>query len=190
VTVKTRSGWSEETRRPVDIARRMEDAGARAFTLHARTRTQMFSGDANWDEIAAVVEALEIPVIGNGDVETGEDVKRMVDHTGCAAVMIGRGSFGNPWIFRDGRARLAGEVPPPPPDAAERFRLALEHAYLALELQGDRRETVLEFRKHLGWYTKGLPNASALRAELFQVDSMAQAAAIFEAYLDRARVAV
>jgi nifR3 family TIM-barrel protein len=190
VTVKTRSGWSEDTRQPVDIARRMEDAGARAFTLHARTRTQMFTGHANWDEIAAVVEALEIPVIGNGDVATAVDVRRMQEHTRCAAIMIGRGSFGNPWIFRDGRALLDGDPLPPGPDPAERFALALAHAQLALDLQGDTRKTIVEFRKHLGWYTKGLPGAAALRERLFQVGSMLEAEAIFREYLERASISV
>jgi nifR3 family TIM-barrel protein len=183
VTVKTRSGWNEELRDPVGIALRMQDAGARAFTLHARTRTQMFSGAARWDEIARVVEALEIPVIGNGDIATAADVVRMRDETGCAGVMIGRGAFGNPWIFRDAQARLAGHTPPPAPDAAERFRVALEHARLAIRLQGDSRKTVIEFRKHLGWYTRGLHGASELRQRLFQVESMAEAEAIFMNYL-------
>ena len=95
VTVKTRSGWNEDTRDPVGIALRMQDAGAGAFTLHARTRTQMFQGDADWDEIARVVEALDIPVVGNGDITTAADILRMREHTGCAAIMVGRGSFGN-----------------------------------------------------------------------------------------------
>ncbi|HET8650264.1 MAG TPA: tRNA dihydrouridine synthase DusB [Gemmatimonadales bacterium] len=184
VTVKTRSGWSDDTRDPVGIALRMQDAGARAFTLHARTRTQMFSGHARWDDIARVVEALDIPVIGNGDIQTAEDVVRMRAHTGCAGVMIGRGSFGNPWLFRDAQALLAGNPAPPAPDAAERFRVALEHARLAIRLQGDSRKTVIEFRKHLGWYTKGLPSAAGLRQQLFQVESMAQAEAIFTRYLE------
>ncbi|MFZ5622909.1 MAG: tRNA dihydrouridine synthase DusB, partial [Gemmatimonadota bacterium] len=166
VTVKTRSGWNEEQRDPVGIALRMQDAGARALTLHARTRTQMFNGKANWDEIARVVEALDIPVIGNGDIQTPADVVRMRTHTGCAGVMIGRGSFGNPWLFRDARALLDGEPLPPPPDAAERFRVCLEHARLAMRLQGDTRKTVIEFRKHLGWYTRGLYGASDLRQRL------------------------
>jgi nifR3 family TIM-barrel protein len=190
VTVKTRSGWNEEQRRPVEIALRMQDAGAAAFTLHARTRTQMFTGHANWDEIARVVEALEIPVIGNGDVQTAEDVVAMYRHTGCAGIMIGRGSFGNPWLFRDGRLLLDGGAAVPPPDARERFAVALDHATLALRLQGDSRKTVIEFRKHLGWYTKGLPGAANLRERLFQVDSMADAEAIFRSYLDRVPVLV
>ena len=185
VTVKTRSGWSEESRDPVGIARRMEDAGAEAFTLHARTRTQMFSGNANWDEIARVVEALTIPVIGNGDVTSGEGIRRLQEHTGCAAVMVGRGSFGNPWIFRDGRALLEGEPLPEAPSAEERFSVALEHAQLALRLQGDSRKTVIEFRKHLGWYTRGLPGSALLREQLFKVESMLEAESIFRAYLER-----
>ena len=184
VTVKTRSGWNDATRDPVGIARRMQDAGAKAFTLHARTRTQMFSGKANWDEIARVVEALDIPVIGNGDVSSAADILRMHRHTGCAAIMVGRGSFGNPWIFRDGHALLGGVAPPPPPSAAERFAVALEHAQLALRLQGDSRHTVMEFRKHLGWYTKGLPASAHLRERLFQVESMPEAEAIFRGYLE------
>ena len=186
VTVKTRSGWNDQLRDPVGIALRMQDAGARAFTLHARTRTQMFTGKANWDEIARVVEALTIPVIGNGDIQTADDVVRMVGHTGCAAVMIGRGAFGNPWLFRDARALLAGQPRPPAPTAVERFQVALAHARLALTLQGDTRKTVIEFRKHFGWYTKGLYGAGDLRGRLYQVESMAEAEAIFQAYLSPA----
>jgi tRNA-dihydrouridine synthase B len=184
VTVKTRSGWNDEARDPVGIALRMQDAGARAFTLHARTRTQMFSGKANWDEISRVVEALDIPVIGNGDVTTAADIVRMRDHTGCAGIMIGRGAFGNPWIFRDGQLLLAAKTPPASPDARERFTVALEHARLALRLQGDTRRTVIEFRKHLGWYTRGLHAASDLRQRLFQIESIAEAEAIFLEYLE------
>ena len=188
VTVKTRSGWSEDERNPVGIALRMQDAGAKAFTLHARTRTQMFSGHANWDDIASVVEALDIPVIGNGDVNSADDVIRMRDHTGCAGVMVGRGSFGNPWLFRDARALLNGEVRPAEPDAVEKFAIALQHARLAIQLQGDTRHTVIEFRKHFGWYTKGLHGATALRQRLFQVETMAAAERVFSEYLEKEMV--
>src|ERR1051326_92971 len=179
-----RSGWNEETRDPVAIALRMQDAGARAFTLHARTRTQMFTGHADWDEIAMVVEALSIPVIGNGDVTGPEDILRLQRHTGCAAIMVGRGSFGNPGIFRDGVALLRRDPLPPAPPPSERFRVALEHAGMALRLQGDSRRTVIEFRKHLGWYTKGLPGASQLREQLFKVETMVEAEALFRDYLE------
>jgi tRNA-dihydrouridine synthase B len=184
VTVKTRSGWNDETRDPVSIALRMQDAGAQAFTLHARTRTQMFSGKADWDEIAQVVEALDIPVIGNGDLESAADIARMREHTGCAGAMVGRGAFGNPWLFRDARALLRGHPLPAAPGAAERFAVALDHARLAIRLQGETRRTVLEFRKHLGWYTRGLHGSSVLRQRLFQIESIGEAEAIFLEYLE------
>jgi nifR3 family TIM-barrel protein len=184
VTVKIRSGWDEELRDPVGIARTCEDAGARALTLHARTRSQHFSGRARWDEIAAVVRALRIPVIGNGDVETAEDVLRMREETGCAGVMIARGSFGNPWIFAAARALLGGLPKPPAPGAAERFEVALEHARLTLELEGDTPKTVIEFRKHLGWYTRGLRGAAELRGRLHHVNTLADVERIFRAYLE------
>ncbi len=182
VTVKTRSGWSAETRDPVGIALRMQDAGAKAFTLHARTRNQMLTGSADWDEIAAVVEALDTPVIGNGDLRTPEDIVRMRAHTGCVGVMVGRGSFGNPWLFQRARALLNGEAPIPEPSADVRMAMAMEHGRLAIRLQGDTRRTVIEFRKHFGWYTKGLPGAGGLRQRLFQVESMTEAQAVFAEY--------
>ncbi|HMH83701.1 MAG TPA: tRNA dihydrouridine synthase DusB [Gemmatimonadales bacterium] len=183
VTVKIRSGWDETQRDPVTIARRCRDAGAQALTLHARSRTQMFSGKANWDEIARVVEALDIPVIGNGDITTAADVVAMRGHTGCAGVMIARGAFGNPWIFAQAQDVIAGRPMRRDAGPEERFAVALEHARLALRLQGDTRKTALEFRKHFGWYTKGVPGAAQLRERLFQIESMQQAEAIFAAYL-------
>jgi tRNA-dihydrouridine synthase B len=184
VTVKTRSGWNDESRNPIGIALAMQEAGAKAFTLHARTRTQMFTGHANWDEIAMVKEALSIPVIGNGDVNSAEDVLKMKEHTNCDAIMIGRGAFGNPWLFRDGHALLNGLPKPPAPSIEERFAVALRHARLALELQGDSRQTMVEFRKHFGWYTKGLPHGGELRQKLFAVESMSAAEVIFTRYLE------
>jgi nifR3 family TIM-barrel protein len=183
VTVKIRSGWDESQRDPVTIALRCQEAGAGALTLHPRTRTQMYAGAADWDEIAGVVRALEIPVIGNGDVRTPEDILAMRRHTGCAGIMIARGSFGNPWLFAQGRDLLEGRVPRPDPTPEERFRVALEHARLALRLQGDTRKTAIEFRKHLGWYTKGLPGSAELRQRLFTIESMADAEAVFAGYL-------
>ena len=185
VTVKIRSGWDEAQRDPVTIARRCEEAGAQALTLHPRTRTQMYTGDANWDEIARVVEALTIPVIGNGDITTPEDVLAMRRHTGCAGVMVARGSFGNPWLFAQARDLLSGQAKRPDPSPEERFQVAFEHARLALRLQGDTRKTALEFRKHLGWYTRGLPGSAELRQRLFATESLTEAEAVFGAYLAR-----
>src|SRR5687768_13439966 len=108
VTVKIRSGWNEDMRDPVGIALRCQDAGARTLTLHARTRTQMYTGQARWEEIAAVTQALSIPVIGNGDIKSPQDAIRMREQTGCDAVMIGRGSFGQPWIFDQTKDIMAG----------------------------------------------------------------------------------
>jgi nifR3 family TIM-barrel protein len=183
VTVKIRSGWDETQRDPVEIALRCQEAGAQALTLHPRTRTQMYQGAANWDEIAAIAQALTIPVIGNGDIRTPGDVVAMRKQTGCAGIMIARGSFGNPWLFAQARDLLEGRAMRPDPTPAERFSTALEHARLALRLQGDTRKTALEFRKHFGWYTKGLPGASELRQRLFAIESMAEAETIFATYL-------
>jgi tRNA-dihydrouridine synthase B len=192
-TVKVRSGWSEETRNPVEIGLRCQDAGARVLTLHARSRTQMYAGHARWDEIAAVVDALDIPVIGNGDVWTGEDAARMRERTGCAGVMIARGSHGAPWIFEQARAALDGRPVPDAPDVARRFEVVLEHARAAIAFKataaGQVQEELAmrEFRKHLGWYTKGLPGGRQLREELFQVRSLGEAEALLEGYLAAAR---
>ena len=183
VTVKIRSGWDETQRDPVTIALRCQDAGAQALALHPRTRTQMYSGEANWDEIARLALALEIPVIGNGDIRTAQDVLAMRRHTNCAGIMIARGSFGNPWIFGQARDLLDGRPMRPLPSAEERFAVALEHARLALRIQGDTRKTALEFRKHLGWYTKGLPGSAELRQRLFTIESMHEAEAMFARYL-------
>ena len=183
VTVKIRSGWSEETRDPVGIALRCQDAGARALTLHPRTRAQMYSGAAAWDEIAAVKQALNIPVIGNGDIRTADDAIRMHRQTGCDAIMIARGSFGQPWIFAQVRAMLEGRDVPPAPDVEERFSIALLHARLAAEYEPDPRGAAIEFRKHLGWYVKGLPESADLRRKLHTVNALSEVEGIFEDYL-------
>lgn len=183
VTVKIRSGWSEAMRDPVGIALRCQDAGARALALHPRTRTQMYTGQAAWDEIAAVKQALEVPVIGNGDIKTPEDVIRMREHTGCDAVMIARGSFGQPWIFLQARAMFEGGPVPATPSVEERFAVALKHARMAADFEPDRRGAAIEFRKHLGWYVKGLPDSADLRRRLHAVNELAEVEGIFAEYL-------
>lgn len=183
VTVKIRSGWNEDMRDPVTIARRCQDAGARALALHPRTRSQMYSGAARWDEIARVVEAVDIPVLGNGDIKTADDALRMQQQTGCAGVMIARGSFGQPWIFTQARALLDGRPRPDVPSVAARFAVALEHARMAQNFEADRRGAAIEFRKHLGWYVKGLPGSADVRRRLHAVESLDEVEGIFADYL-------
>jgi tRNA-dihydrouridine synthase B len=183
VTCKIRSGWSEEMRDPVKIALRCQEAGARVLTLHPRTRTQMYSGQARWEEIAAVVDALEIPVVGNGDIKTPHDAVRMYRETGCDGVMIARGSFGQPWIFDQTKDLLAGQPMRPEPPVEERFRIALEHAHMAADYEPDRRGAAIEFRKHLGWYVKGLPGSADLRRRLHVVNALEEVEGIFADYL-------
>jgi nifR3 family TIM-barrel protein len=183
VTVKIRSGWSEEARVPVEIALRCQDAGAKALALHPRTRTQMYSGRARWEEIAAVTAALDIPVIGNGDIKTAEDAVRLQRETGCAAIMIARGSFGQPWIFDQTRALLEGKPKPDAPPIERRFAIALEHAHMAEEYEADPRGAAIEFRKHLGWYVKGVPGSAELRKKLHAVVSLSEVEDVFASYL-------
>ena len=183
VTVKIRSGWSEEMRNPVEIALRCQDAGATVLALHPRTRSQMYTGDARWEEIAAVVDALDIPVLGNGDIRTAEDAVRMHRETKCAGVMIARGSFGQPWIFDQARALLEGRDMPPAPPVRERFAIAIEHARMAEAYEPDPRGAAIEFRKHLGWYVKGLPGSAELRKRLHAVTAIGEVEGIFGDYL-------
>ncbi|MEO6865240.1 MAG: tRNA dihydrouridine synthase DusB [Gemmatimonadaceae bacterium] len=185
VTVKIRSGWSEEMRNPVEIALRCQDAGATVLTLHPRTRAQMYSGAARWDEIAAVVSALDIPVLGNGDIKSPEDALLMKQQTGCAGVMIARGSFGQPWIFDQTRDLLEGREKRPAPPVRQRFAIALEHAHMADDFELDPRGAAVEFRKHLGWYVKGLPGSADLRKKLYAVHSVTEVEAIFDDYLSQ-----
>jgi nifR3 family TIM-barrel protein len=183
VTVKTRSGWDESTRNPVEIALRCEGAGAQMLTLHARTRSQKYGDAARWDEIASVVNALEIPVIGNGDISEPADAQKMWRETGCAGMMIGRGSFGRPWIFRQAKNILHGADPGPEPSVIEKFEVARWHRDLLLEHRGENRNVACEFRKHVGWYTKGLANSAGLRARLHQIERLDEVDSILDEYL-------
>lgn len=170
-------------RDPVAIALRCQDAGARALALHPRTRTQMYTGRAWWEEIAAVAEALDIPVIGNGDIKTADDAMRMYRETNCAGVMIARGAFGQPWVFNQVREMMAGRDKPPAPGVEGRFAIAMEHARLVKAYEADPRGAAIEFRKHLGWYVKGLHDSGELRKRLYAVESLGEIEGIFGDYL-------
>lgn len=188
-TVKIRSGFNEQSRDPVGIGLRCQDAGAKVICLHARTRADMYKGHSRWDEITALVKALDIPVIGNGDVNSGEDARRMREETGCAAIMIARGSHGDPWIFTQARAALNGEPVPPEPGVDERFEICLEHARNAIEFEQNPERAIIDFRKHLGWYTKGLPDGRLLRTELFHASSLEDVERLLLGYRTQHRAA-
>ena len=166
LTVKLRLGWDDESRNFVEVAQAAVEAGADAITLHARTRSRMFGGTADWDAIAELAEALPVPVIGNGDVNCAQDALRMLERTGCAGVMIGRAANGRPWIFRQIKAMLSGREVPPDPEPTQIHQLFAEHFALLVEEKGEYR-ALREIRKHLLWYTRGMPGAVALRRSLY-----------------------
>lgn len=167
VTVKTRLGWSEDTIRILEVARMLEERGVAALSVHARTRAQMYKGEARWDWLRRIrTEGVrDIPLIGNGDAATPEKVRQMFDETGVDGVMIGRGAIGNPWIFRDTKRYLETGELPPPPSWAERQAVAAEHLTLKCDWLGESKG-VLEMRRMYGGYFKGFRNASALRTLL------------------------
>lgn len=170
VTVKMRKGWDEECPDALALARVVASAGAAAVTVHGRLRSEFFGGQADWEIIRAVKQAVRIPVIGNGDVRSGGDAARMLDVTGCDAVMIGRAARGNPWIFRNVLHYLATGREPPLPAAAERVAMALRHFDLLIRYKGEDR-AVVEMRKHMAWYTRGLHGAARLRERLQLADT-------------------
>ncbi len=171
VTVKFRKGFNDSQVNAVELARIAEGCGVSAVAVHGRTREQYYSGKADWEIIRQVKEAVRIPVIGNGDVFAPQDVKRMLEETGCDGVMIGRGAKGNPWIFSRSLHYLkAGQVPPKP-GIKEIREMILRHGKLLAEFKGERT-AMQEMRKHIAWYTAGLPHSSALRNEINQIDHL------------------
>lgn len=169
VTVKIRKGFDEGHINAVEIAKAAEAGGAKAVAVHGRTREQFYSGEADWSIIKEVKEALSIPVIGNGDVVSGESAKRMLELTGCDAVMVGRAAEGNPFIFKEINAYLSGEEYTKPTTAEIRDTV-LRHADLQLEYKGEY-VGIREMRKHLSWYLKGFEGASALRKQINEMET-------------------
>lgn len=176
VLAKIRSGWEIGAENAVEIARILEDSGVAAIAVHGRTRGQMFSGQADWTMIARVREKVSIPVIGNGDVRSGLDATRMMEETGCHLVMVGRAALGAPWIFSEINQALDFREGGPPGGVAEWIRRRAvigEHLKLMIEVKGEVRG-ILEMRKHLGWYIKGMPGAARLRQEMMKAETSDQ----------------
>lgn len=171
VTVKIRKGFDDAHLNAVEIAKIAESAGAAAVAVHGRTREQYYSGKADWNCIRAVKESVRIPVIGNGDVTDALSAKRMLDETGCDGIMIGRGAQGNPWIFREVTEYLDTGVIPPRPDPAQIRRVVERHAALQLAVKGEYTG-VREMRKHLAWYTTGLPGSAKYRQMINSMETM------------------
>ena len=169
VTVKIRAGWDAQSVNAVEVARICEQAGAAAIAVHGRTRAQQYSGRADWSVIRAVKKSVGVPVMGNGDVRSGADAVRMMEETGCDAVLVARAAQGNPWIFREIRAAMAGESHPPV-TGRERVETALRHFDLETQLHGERGG-MLEMRKHIAWYVSGLRGAARFRERVNLLDS-------------------
>lgn len=169
VTAKIRIGFDQSCINAVETAKAIEEAGAAAVAVHGRTREQFYSGKADWTQIAAVKNAVSIPVIGNGDVTDGDSAMAMMKETGCDFVMIGRGALGNPWIFREVLAAWKGEPKPDLPNLDEKKEMMLRHFHDMMELKGEYA-AVREMRKFVGWYLKGIPGSAALRGKINQIE--------------------
>ncbi len=175
VLVKMRIGWDDKSVVAVPFARMAESEGADALTVHGRTRAQQYGGEADWDEIARVAAAVRVPVIGNGDIASGETARKRLRESGCAAVMIGRGALGNPWVFKETRAALRGEAYTPP-TGADRFATAMRHARMLAAAKGEA-VAVREMRRHAVWYTKGVYGAVRARDGIQSARSLAELSA-------------
>lgn len=179
VTAKIRIGFDEKSINAVEAAKAIEAGGAAAVAVHGRTREQYYTGAADWTQIRAVKEAVNIPVIGNGDVVDGASAMRMFDETGCDFVMVGRGALGNPWIFRELVASWRGEELPAPPTVDEKKAMMIEHFQMMKDLKGEYA-AVREMRKHVGWYIKGMPGSASFRGRVNQIDNAEELVAAIE----------
>jgi len=181
VTVKTRLGWCGSDAEPVQWCRQLEEAGAQLLTLHGRTREQRFKGDADWAAIAAVKQALSIPLIANGDINSPDDALRCLQQTGAAGVMVGRGTMGAPWLVGQIDAALSGRTVPSTPGPAERLNLAKEQLLALVEARGDHG--LLIARKHMSWTCTGFPGAPQLRHALMRAPTPADAVDLLDRQL-------
>lgn len=182
LTIKLRSGWDHEHINFLEIARIAIEEGVDAMTLHPRTRSQGFGGQADWEQIRELKQASTVPIIGSGDLFNPQDIKTMFTRTGCDAVMIGRGAYGNPWLIRQGLDLMNGNAPRQP-DKQERSQVASEHLELFLEQFGPKK-TLGHMRKHLCWYTKGLENSAEFRSQINGVRSMDEMRSILTGFFE------
>lgn len=171
VMAKIRSGWDYDSIVAVEFAQMLEANGVVAITVHPRTRTMRFSGVSDWEIIRKVKEAVNVPVIGNGDINSGEDAKRMLDQTGCDMLMVGRASFGNPWIFREINHYLATGETLPPPTMEDRLDMCMRHFRLAAEIMSEKY-AAFEMRKQICWYTRGMPDSTTFRNNIFKLKNI------------------
>jgi tRNA-dihydrouridine synthase B len=178
LTIKIRGGWDDEHLNAVDVAQMAEAEGVDAITVHPRTRSQRFTGKAPWTVIREVVEAVQIPVTGNGDVRSMAEARRMMAETGCQSVMIGRGALGSPWVFAEGFESL-----PPAAQRDHQARIIARHCELICE-HFREKYALIQMKKHLAWYTEGLGHASRCRVEIFQTRTADEAREVFRRYWD------
>lgn len=182
VTVKIRSGWDFNSINAVEIAKIVEKAGASAITVHPRTRSQGYSGKANWEIIKEVKENVNIPVIGNGDIKSCFDAKKMLDLTGCDAIMIGRGVLGNPWLIKECIDYLEHGVLPKEVSNEEKLKMILHHLDL-LSSSKNSKVALLEMRSHAAWYLKGIPNTSKLKEDIFKTKTIEEFKELISSFL-------
>lgn len=183
VTLKIRTGWDKQNRNAIAVAKMAQDIGVQALAMHGRTRACMYTGDAEYDTIAAVREVLEIPLIANGDITTPEKAKYVLDYTGADAVMIGRAAQGRPWIFREIEHYLQTGEHMPAPEVEEIRRVMLEHLHDLYEFYGELTGMRVA-RKHISWYTKGLKDSAQFRHQMNQLQSIPEQLAAIEAFFD------
>ncbi|OHB33263.1 MAG: tRNA dihydrouridine synthase DusB [Desulfuromonadaceae bacterium GWC2_58_13] len=189
LTVKIRAGWDQQSINFIETARIAEAEGADAITLHPRTRCQGFSGRADWEQIRQLKQAVKIPVIGSGDIFIAEDALAMLKQSGCDAVMIGRGAYGNPWLLRDIKALLDGQAQPPPPTPEDRLEVAAQHITLYTQTYGPCK-ALLDMRKHLCWYSRGMGGAAAFRAAVNRAQSVSELQQLSHDFFISAQAAV